>query len=178
MFDFSSYNDTSLEGKEFDVIVVGAGHNGLVSACYLAKSGLKVLVIEAHDTPGGMTATNPMAPEAPEYTINEASIHASLYRLSPIDKELQLSTKFGLREIKIDPCHIQLMSAEENESLAMWNDCRKTAEEIKYYSPKDAKRWLEFSEVIDASFKIAMPLMLSSPSRPKLSAAGEGTEDT
>lgn len=170
MFDFSSYNDTSLEGKEFDVIVVGAGHNGLVSACYLAKSGLKVLVIEAHDTPGGMTATNPMAPEAPEYTINEASIHASLYRLSPIDKELQLSTKFGLREIKIDPCHIQLMSAEENESLAMWNDCRKTAEEIKYYSPKDAKRWLEFSEVIDASFKIAMPLMLSSPSRPKLSA--------
>ena len=91
MFDFSNYNDTSLEGKDFDVIVAGAGHNGLIAACYLAKAGLKTLVIEAHDTPGGMTATNPMAPEAPDHIINEASIHASLFRLSPIDEELELS---------------------------------------------------------------------------------------
>lgn len=166
MFDFTSYNDTQLEGKTFDVIVAGAGHNGLTSAAYLAKSGLKVLVVEASDTPGGMTSTNPMAPEAPEYIINEASIHASLFRLSPIDEELELGSKFGLRQRQIDPCHIQLISAEGDESFAMWNDARKTAEEIKYFSPKDAKRWLEMAEVIDAAFKIAMPMMLTSPVKP------------
>jgi phytoene dehydrogenase-like protein len=170
MFDFTSYNDTQLEGKTFDVIVAGGGHNGLVSACYLAKGGLKVLVVEAHDTPGGMTSTNPMAPEAPEHIINEASIHASLFRLSPIDAELELGTKFGLRQRQIDPCHIQLMSAEDNESIALWNDPMKTAEEIRYFSPKDAKAWLQMSEVIDAAFKIAMPMMLTSPVKPSFSA--------
>lgn len=178
MFDFSSYNDTDLEGKNFDVIVAGAGHNGLVSACYLAKSGFKVLVLEAHDTPGGMTATNPMAPEAPDYIINEASIHASLFRLSPIDKELELSNRFGLRQRQIDPCHIQLISPEGNESFALWNDARRTAEEIKYFSPKDAKTWLELAEVIDAAFKMMMPMMLTSPVKPSFTSliktAGSG----
>lgn len=170
MFDFSSYNDTSLEGKEFDVIVAGAGHNGLTASCYLAKAGLKVLVIEAHDTPGGMTATNPMAPEAPEHIINEASIHASLFRLSPINEELELEKRFGLRQRLIDPCHIQLISPEGEESFGMWNDANKTAEEIKYFSPKDAKVWLEMSELFDAAFKMAMPMMLVSPEKPGLKA--------
>lgn len=44
----------------------------------LAKAGLDVLVVEAYLTAGGMTSTNPMAPEAPAYLINEASLQASL----------------------------------------------------------------------------------------------------
>lgn len=168
MHDFTSYNDTDISRDQFDVIVAGAGHNGLVSACYLAKSGLRVLVIEAHDTPGGMTSTNPMAPEAPGHIINEASIHASLFRLSPIDAELGLTRDFGLRQRVIDPCHIQLISPEGEESFAMWRDARKTAAEINYFSPKDAKTWLEMSEVIAAAFKIAMPMMLDSPVKPRL----------
>ncbi len=170
MYDFSSYNDTSLHGKDFDVIVAGAGHNGLIAACYLAKAGLKTLVIEAHDTPGGMTATNPMAPEAPDHIINEASIHASLFRLSPIDEELELSKRFGLRQRQIDPCHIQLISPEGDESFAMWNDANRTAEEIKYFSPNDAKAWLEMSELFDATFQMAMPMMLVSPDKPGIKA--------
>src|SRR5439155_1182143 len=50
--------------REVDVIVAGAGHNGLVAAAYLAKAGFDVLVVEASPTIGGMTSTNPMAPEA------------------------------------------------------------------------------------------------------------------
>jgi phytoene dehydrogenase-like protein len=94
--------------RQADVVVVGAGHNGLVAACYLAKAGLDVLVVERHDTPGGMTSTNPMAPEAPDHMINEASIHASLFRTTNIDAELQLSSRFGVRQRLIDPAHVHL----------------------------------------------------------------------
>lgn len=150
---------------DLDVIVAGAGHNGLIAACYLARGGLKVLVVEAHDTVGGMTCTNPMAPEAPDHMINEASIHASLFRLSPIDDELELSRKYGLKQRIIDPCHVQLNS-EGDESIAMWRDANRTAEEIRYFSPRDARAWLELSELFDKAITIGLPLALTSIVRP------------
>src|SRR6266498_523370 len=97
-----------MNSRQADIIVVGAGHNGLVAACYMAKAGLDVLVVEAAGTPGGMTSTNPMAPEAPDHLINEASIHASLFRTTNIDAELGLSKKYGLRQRLINPAHVHL----------------------------------------------------------------------
>jgi len=151
--------------SEVDVIVAGAGHNGLVGAAYLARAGLDVLVLEAHGTPGGMTATNPMAPEAPDHIINEASIHASMFRMSPIDQELELTSKFGLRQRLIDPCHVQL-NPDGPESLALWRDPKKTAEEIAYFSPKDAKAYLELAELISVAMDIGLPLAMVNPTKP------------
>jgi phytoene dehydrogenase-like protein len=151
-----------------DVVVVGAGHNGLVAAAYLARSGLDVLVVEAHPTPGGMTATNPMAPEAPEYLINEASIQASLFRTTDIDAELGLSARFGLRQTVIDPAHFQL--AADGSSLALWRDPRKTADELRYFSPHDAEALLELYQVIDAAVAIGLPLMQTNITRPALAS--------
>ncbi len=155
--------------QNVDVIVAGAGHNGLVSACYLAKAGLKVLVLEAHQTPGGMTCTNPMAPEAPEHIINEASIHASMFRMSPINDELELEKKFGLRQRLIDPCHYQLCSDGE-ASFGMWRDANRTAKEISHFSKKDAKAWLQMSETIDAALRIGLPLAMENPTKPSFNA--------
>jgi phytoene dehydrogenase-like protein len=148
-----------------DVIVVGAGHNGLVAACYLAKAGLDVLVVERSATPGGMTCTNPMVPEAPDHLINEASIQASLLRTTPIVDELGLSKKYGLRQRLINPAHVQLNP--EGESLAWWREMDRTIEEIKYFSKKDAVRWAELSETIAAATAIGLPLMMTSPVRPE-----------
>lgn len=151
-----------------DVIVVGSGHNGLVAAAYLAKAGLDVLVVEASPTAGGMTSTNSFAPEAPEYTINEASIQASLFRTTTIDADLELSRKYGLRQTVIDPAHFQL--AADGSSLGLWRDPRKTAAELKYFSKKDARALLELYEVIDAAVAIGLPMMQTNVVQPDIKA--------
>ena len=154
--------------RSADVVVVGAGHNGLVCAAYLAKAGLDVLVVEAYKTPGGMTSTNPMAPEAPDFMINEASLQASLLRTTGIDKDLKLGSRYGLKQRVIDPAHVQLNY--DGSSLALWRDPRRTAEELKHFSPRDADSLIELYRVIDSAVQIGLPLMQTSPTRPALSA--------
>ena len=152
--------------RRAEVVVVGAGHNGLVAACYLAKAGLDVLVVERWATPGGMTSTNPMAPEAPDHLINEASIHASLFRTTNIDNELELSKKYGLRQRLIDPAHVHL--SPEGESIAMWRDPMRTVEEIRRFSKRDAQKWVELSNIIAKATAIGLPMMQTNPVRPEL----------
>ncbi len=154
--------------READVIVVGSGHNGLVAAAYLAKAGLDVLVVEAAATAGGMTSTNSFAPEAPEYTLNEASIQASLFRTTTINDDLELSTKYGLRQTVIDPAHFQL--AADGSSLGLWRDPRKTAAELEYFSKKDARALLELYEVIDAAVEMGLPMMQTNVMQPDIKA--------
>jgi phytoene dehydrogenase-like protein len=151
--------------RSAEVVVVGAGHNGLVAACYLAKAGLDVLVVERWETPGGMTATNPMAPEAPDHLINEASIHASLFRTTNIDAELQLSAKYGLRQRVIDPAHVHIN--QDGESIAMWRDPMRTVDEIRRFSRRDADRWIQLSNIIARATAIGLPMMQTNPTRPE-----------
>jgi len=153
--------------RDADVVVVGSGHNGLVAAAYLAQAGLDVLVVEASPTAGGMTSTNPF-PGHPEYTMNEASIQASLFRTTTINDDLGLARKFGLKQTVIDPAHFQL--AADGSSLGLWRDPRKTADELRHFSKKDAVALLELYEVIDAAVEIGLPLMQTNVTRPELPA--------
>lgn len=152
--------------RNVDVIVAGAGHNGLVAAAYLAKGGLDVLVVEASPTIGGMTSTNPMAPEAPDHMINEGSIQASLFRTTTIDKDLGLASKYGLRQTVIDPVHVQLNP--DGSSLALWRDPHRVAKELEHFSRKDAANYLKLFEIIDAAVEMGIPAMQTNPTRPDL----------
>jgi beta-carotene ketolase (CrtO type) len=72
--------------RRFDALIVGAGHNGLTCACYLARAGLKVLVLERYGTVGGMTISEEVA--APGFL---SDVHASGYlvaKLTPAPAEL------------------------------------------------------------------------------------------
>ena len=162
----ANMHDQTVRPTHADVVVVGAGHNGLVAAAYLAKAGLDVVVVEAHNTPGGMTSTNEFLPEAPGYTINEASIQASLFRTTTIDKDLGLSKKYGLKQTVIDPAHVQM--APDGSSLALWRDPRRTARELERFSKRDAAAFLELYEVIEAAVEIGLPFLQTNVTRPAL----------
>jgi phytoene dehydrogenase-like protein len=146
-----------------DVIVVGAGHNGLVAACYLRRAGLDVTVVEASPTVGGMISTNPVIDGAPEHLINEGGIQASLFRASGIVEDLELS-RFGFQQVIADPFHVHL--DHEGPSLAFWRDAGRTADEIAHFSRRDAARYREFARSLDAAMDLAIPFMLSHPTRP------------
>jgi phytoene dehydrogenase-like protein len=157
----------SVERSATDVIVIGAGHNGLVAACYLARTGLKVLVVEAADVIGGMTFTAPLIPEAPEHQINACAIDALAMRASTIVADLELH-RFGYREIEVDPWVAGV--DPDGASIGFWRDPERTADEIRRFSKPDAEAWLEFSRTLDAAMGMVLPVMATNPMRPTMSS--------
>ena len=118
-----------------DAIVIGAGHNGLTCACYLARAGLKVLVLEQYHTVGGMTVTE-------EETLPGfwSDIHASGYQLanlSPVPHELGLLDHYELIEPEIPFSH----AFPDGDIVSVHRDMEKTVSDIARYSHKDAETW-------------------------------------
>jgi phytoene dehydrogenase-like protein len=149
---------------EADYVIIGAGHNGLTAACYLARAGHSVAVVEASPTVGGMTSTNATLPSAPGHFFNEGAIQLTgIFRLSGVAEDLQLH-KYGLREISVDPAHVQL--APDGSSLAIWKDASRTADELRRFSPKDARAWLDLANALDPAMDVVVAYMKSHPLRP------------
>jgi phytoene dehydrogenase-like protein len=148
---------------EFDVIVVGAGHNGLTAGCYLARDGLRVLAVESGDRVGGMTATNAVLAGAPEHLVNEGAMDSSLWRTTTIPDDLGL-VGHGLREVEVDPPYAYL--DPDGSSLCIHRDPVRTAEEVGRYSRADGRAYLELIEALDAAMNVAVPFMNTNPTRP------------
>src|SRR4029453_4912929 len=90
-----------------EVVVIGGGHNGLVCACYLARAGLEVLVLEAADRPGGCIATMDL-PRGRGRLEGGAYEHGAI-RGSGVGGDLELEARFGLRfhlrdQVTLAPC--------------------------------------------------------------------------
>ena len=153
-----------------DVIVVGAGHNGLVAACYLARAGRDVLVVEAADVIGGCTTTAAI-PGAPGYYANPCAFDVIALRISTIGRDLDL-VRHGYQEVEVDPCYVAL--GHDAESLAFWRDPGRTATEIQRFSGRDARVFLDLMRALDHVADAMLPLMLTNPTRPDRSALTAG----
>ena len=131
----------------YDAIIVGAGHNGLVCAAYLAKAGRRVLVLERRDVIGGAAVSEEVFPG---FTFSVASYVVSLFR-PRIIRELDLA-RHGYLVIPMD-CAFQPL--HDNHGLARWSDPDRTRFEIARYSAHDAEVYPEFSRTMTRMGQVA-----------------------
>ena len=128
---------------DYDVIIVGAGHNGLTAAAYLAKSGLKVLVLEQRDVVGGATLTEEVFPgfKFPKYS------YALVLLEGKVVEDLELESH-GFRVLKVDPERIQPFP--DGRGLRLWEDDQRVAEELSRFSRSDGEAYLRWSRLLGA----------------------------
>jgi phytoene dehydrogenase-like protein len=130
----------------FDVVVAGAGHNSLVSAAYLAKAGLRCVVLEARATIGGNTATEELT--LPGYRHDSCSTAHNLIQASPTLRFDELSLgNFGLEYIQPDPAvHLPF---PDGTSLTMWREIDRTVAEFERFSKADGAAYRRMIEEYD-----------------------------
>ncbi len=121
-----------------DVIVAGAGHNALITAAYLARAGLEVLVLEARPTVGGGTSTEELIPG---YRIDTASTGHNGILANPLltDDELGLRSRYGLDYVIPDPANRLVLP--DGEVVTTWLDVDRTVAELARLSPSDARTY-------------------------------------
>lgn len=122
--------------SDYDAIIIGAGHNGLTCACYLARAGMRTLVVEASDEIGGMTTTRELV--MPGFWTD---VHASGYQLANLSSamdELDLAS-FGLALIRPDVSLSKVLP--DQRCLSIRASLDDSCASIAAFSPADAQRW-------------------------------------
>jgi phytoene dehydrogenase-like protein len=148
-----------------DAVIVGGGHNGLTAAFYLARAGLRTLVLERREIVGGACVTEEIAPGVRAST---TSYIASMLRPEVVD-DLGLA-RHGLRMVPCEP-GLQVVF-EDRRVLPWWSTHERTAEEIRRISAHDAEAFGRVTERLHELARHLQPFFLEEP--PNLYARGWG----
>jgi phytoene dehydrogenase-like protein len=134
-----------------DAIVVGAGHNGLTCAAYLARAGRKVLVLERRDVLGGATVSEEIHPG---FTFSSCSYVVSLLR-PQIIRDLELA-KHGLEILPLDWTY---SPHEDGSALLRGPDPEFNRRNIARFSPRDADRYALFGQAMGELGRLVKPII-------------------
>jgi phytoene dehydrogenase-like protein len=140
----------------YDAIIVGAGHNGLVTAAYLARAGRKVLVLERREIVGGCAVTESLWPG---YRVSTAAYLTSLLQ-ERIVRELDLP-RFGYKVDAKDPAFFSAFP--DGRHFFMWQDRAKTLAEISKFSRHDAEVYAAYEDQIERISQVVEHLLLTTP---------------
>ena len=150
--------------SNYDIVVMGGGHNQLGTAAYLAKAGKKVLVLEKKEFVGGGAVT--LERTAPGFKHNKHSLMHGMIQANPLllNDELGLKSKYGLEYIHPDPPMSLLL--KDYSYLVSFVDVDATCQQISRYSEKDAETYREFAEwgkrmmpiVTQGMFNVPIPM--------------------
>jgi phytoene dehydrogenase-like protein len=142
----------------YDAVIIGAGHNGLVCANYLGKAGLRVLVVERREIPGGATVTEEVWPG---YKISVASyVMTMLQPRIMIDLDLR---RHGVEVLQAGP---SFQPFEDGRSLVFWPDTARMVEEIRKFSEADAFAYPKFVAHMEKVIPYMRRLLFETPVDP------------
>ena len=148
-----------VRGDRYDAIVVGAGHNGLTAAAYLARGGLRTLVLERRAMVGGAAATEELWPGM---KLQTAAYTYSLMR-PVVVRELELR-RHGLEVIAYDPS--LFLPFPDGRHLCLWSDRERTLQEIARFSRKDAAAYERVEALFLRLARFLEPLLDQPPPDP------------
>jgi beta-carotene ketolase (CrtO type) len=147
--------------ETFDVVIIGAGHNGLVCAAYLLKAGYSVLLLEKRPVPGGGATTEESLPdEAPGFKFNLCAIDHEFIHLGPVVEELEL-TKYGLEYLYCDPT--VFCPHPDGTYFLSHKSVEKTCAEIARFNARDAQKYGEFVDYWQRLLKGIIPIFNAPP---------------
>ena len=144
--------------KNFDVIVIGSGHNGLVNACYLQKAGLNVLVLEKNDWIGGAAVSRELHPGI---LYSNCSYVCSLFR-PEIMRDLELP-KHGLQIVAIEGGTV---FTRDGDYLASFRNYHAKKRELERFSVKDSESYSRYSRDILKQCRFIQPLLMRTAADP------------
>ncbi len=142
--------------NQSDVLIIGGGHNGLVTAGYLARSGLQVTVLESRAVLGGACVTEEVWPG---FKVSTLSYLCSLLQPRIID-DLELG-RFGYRIYPKDPSFFTAFP--DGRHILFWQDMGKTVAEIARYSKRDAQVYPRYEDELAHLAAWVESLLLETP---------------
>jgi len=143
---------------KYDAIIIGGGHNGLVTAAYLARAGRKVLVLERRELLGGCAVSEPIWPG---YRVSTGAYLTSLMQ-ERIVRELELE-RFGYQVDAKDPAFFSAFP--DGRHFFMWQDRAKTLAEIAKFSRHDAEVYPAYEDQLERLSQVVEGLLLTTPPR-------------
>jgi phytoene dehydrogenase-like protein len=132
-------------------VIVGAGHNGLVAACYLARAGREVTVVEAADAPGGGSRTEE---RIPGYRFDTHSVAHNIINMTDIPAELELSAA-GLEYVEMDPFSIAVH--QDGRRVRFFRSVDATVASIAEVDRDDAAAYRDFMKAAAPIVRVVMP---------------------
>ncbi len=146
----------------WDAVVVGGGHNGLACAAYLARGGLRTLVLEARDSVGGCASTV----DALGARVNICNCDHGVVRSTPLLDELDLAAH-GLRYLDVDPCQVSV-PWDGGPAWPIFHDVERTLDGLRLTYPGAVEGYRRYLDAARPVAELAVACAATPPTRPRL----------